>query len=152
MLPMANPLGSQYQVTTENDLTDGWVVMVGTDRYVFGTDADAAQTFAAAATHTPGLVTWIAGARALNQQFALMLAEAQRLSDLYDDNELFPLLQAIMAMPGVKVPGTTLTLERIIALGALFQDLKTFLAAPTVGDPPAGLTLPIRRQVITFVD
>ncbi len=74
-----------------------------------------------------------------------IVAEGSNLEMIYLDNDLFDL---VLSVPdGAVIPGTTITKERAIAIGALLQDLKAWLAEPAVGDP-AVAGLPTRRRII----
>jgi hypothetical protein len=152
MFPISStnqPSAITYPVTITQAESD-WQVTVGTMTYTFGEDADGAAAFAEAAQRTAALVEWSQRTHALLRQFEGLLAEAGLLTELYKDNKIIDLL---MALPtGALAPGVGLSLERLLGIGCLFQDLKAFLSEDVVGVPPAPIPLGVRRVVITLRD
>jgi hypothetical protein len=137
-----------YPVTVA-EVESVWTVTVGTQSYTFADEA-AARAFAAAAASTAALVEWSTRAHSLLRQLEGLLAEAGLLRVLYEDNHLYNLL---LATPqGALMPGTALSLARMLSIGCLFQDLTAFLSADVVGVPPAPIPLGVRRVVITLRD
>jgi hypothetical protein len=92
-------------------------------------------------------MTWASGVSKMIRDLETLLAEANKLKIIYDDNDLFDL---VVATPdGSIVPGMSMTKLRSIIIGSLMQDLDVFLSQDTVGNPPNGIPMPIRRKVIT---
>ncbi len=113
--------------------------------YDFDTQAAADAFEALTEPQLSAMNEWTRRSLALLKQAEKIVSEGSSLEMIYLDNDLFDL---VLSVPDAGIiPGTTITKERAIAIGALLQDLKTWLSQSAVGDP-ATAGLPTRRRII----
>jgi hypothetical protein len=122
------------------------VVTIGTNEYTFATDADANAFAAIARESITAASEWYSGVRDLFRDLEKLMGKAAQLEAIYNANNLYPLVVATPS--GLNVPGMGVSALRSIAVGALMQDLNMWLDAVVVGNPAAGVALPVRRTVI----
>lgn len=140
------PYTSSPQSVTVNQTNGIWVVTAGATSYTF-IDETVANAFATRARESiVGAQEWYAGVLKLLRQWETLLAEAGRLSGVYQANELYDLMLATPT--GTNVPGMGVPVARALGIGALMQDLNVWLDDTAQGDPPTGLTLSTRRTII----
>jgi hypothetical protein len=112
------------------------------------------QTFATEqearmAAQPTAIQEWADGAQRILDTLRAVMRDANDLSALFEDNP--SIYAAILATaPGEIVPGTTYTRERLIFMGALFQDTRAYMAQPVVGNPPHGLDDPPTRRAVVM--
>jgi hypothetical protein len=121
-----------------------WIWFDGATKHYFDTESEAKM-----AERPAAITEWADGGQNILDRLRAIMRDANDLSALFEDN---PSIYAtiLATAPGEVVAGTTYTRERLIFMGALFQDTRLYMAGTVMGSPPHGLDGPPTRRAVVM--